>query len=101
MSKPRPRTVPLSPDDIDELDEAILDYFLEGRDEGNPWGKATPSEVYRSLDERGVLDELGNPVRQTVQNRITNLALATHLENKYDTGSYEFVSDPRDEDAEV
>lgn len=97
MSKPRPTTVPLTPDDIDELDAAILDYFLEGRDEGEPWGKATPSEVYRALDERGTLDELGNPVRQTVQNRIKNLALATHLENKYDTGSYEFVSDPRED----
>jgi len=97
MSKTHPRTVPLGPDDIDELDAAILDYFLEGRTEGEPWGKATPSEVYRALDERGTLDELGNPVRQTVQNRIKNLALASHLENKYDTGSYEFVSDPRED----
>jgi hypothetical protein len=98
MSKPRLSTVPLSADDIDDLDAAILDYFLEGQGEGQPWGKATPSEVYRALDERGTLDELGNPVRQTVQNRIKNLALAGHLRNKYDTGSYEFVSDPRDED---
>lgn len=89
-------SVTLSPDDVDALDSAILDYFLEGRDNGEPWGKATPSEVYRALDERGQLDDLGNPVRQTVQNRIQRLALAGHLENKYDTGSYEFVSDPRE-----
>jgi len=93
MAQAQPVT--LSPGDVDELDGAILDYFLEGRDDDEPWGKATPSEVYRALDERGWLDELGNPVRQTVQNRIQRLALAGHLENKYDTGSYEFISDPR------
>lgn len=93
MSQAQP--VPLSPDDVDELDSAILDYFLEGREAGDPWGKATPSEVYRALDERGQLSELGNPVRQTIQNRIQRLALAGHLENKYDTGSYAFLTDPR------
>ena len=90
------RHVALDADDLDELDAAILDYMLENRPT-EPWGKATPSEVYRALEERGTLDELGNPVRQTIQNRIARLALAGHLENKYDTGSYEFVSDPRDE----
>ena len=88
--------MPLSPDAIDELDSAILDYYLEGRPT-DPWGKATPTEVYRALDERGVLSDLGNPVRQTIQNRIQRLALAGHLDNKYDTGCYEFVSDPRDD----
>lgn len=88
--------VPLSSADIDDLDEAILDYFIEGRPD-EPWGKATPTEVYRALDQRGTLAELGNPVRQTVQNRIQRLALAGHLENKFDSGSYEFVADPRDE----
>jgi hypothetical protein len=86
--------VPLSPDAIDELDSAILDYFLEGQPD-EPWGKATPTEVYRALGERGTLSNLGNPVRQTIQNRIQRLALAGHLENKYDSGSYELVSDPR------
>lgn len=94
MSKPE--TVPLSADDVDDLDAAILDYFT-ARDGDEPWGKATPSEVYRALDEQGILDEVGNPVRQTVQNRIQRLSLAGHLENKYDTGCYEFVSDPRDD----
>lgn len=88
--------VPLDADDLDGLDEAILDYFVEHRGSERPWGKATPSEVYRALDERGTLEELGDPVRQTIQNRIQNLALAGHLENKYDTGSYELISDPRD-----
>jgi len=86
----------LSSADIDDLDEAILDYFIEGRPE-EPWGKATPTEVYRALDKRGTLAEVGTPVRQTVQNRIQRLALAGHLKNKFDCGSYELVADPRDE----
>lgn len=90
--------VPLEPDDLDALDHAILDYLLEGRPEEKPWGKATPTEVYRALDERGKLDDLGRPVRQTVQNRIQRMALAGHLENKYDSGCYEFINDPREPD---
>lgn len=86
--------MPLDPEDIDKLDAAILDYFLEGKPD-SPWGKATPTEVYRALSERNQLDELGDPVRQTLQNRIQRLALAGHLENRFDTGNYMFVSDPR------
>ncbi len=93
------QVVALDPDDLDDLDVAILEYFLDGRP-SEPWGKATPSEVYRALDDRGTLAELGDPVRQTVQNRIQRLALAGHLENKYDTGSYEFISDPRETERE-
>jgi hypothetical protein len=94
MSTTKP--VPLTSADIDDLDAEILNYFIEGRPD-EPWGKATPTEVYRALDKRGALKELGNPVRQTVQNRIQRLALAGHLQNKFDTGSYEFIADPRDE----
>ena len=86
--------MPFCPDDLDDLDHAILDYFLEGHPD-SPWGKATPTEVYRALDNRGTLTELGNPVRQTVQNRIQRLELADHLENKYGSGCYELISDPR------
>lgn len=95
MSKTQPENVSLPPEKIDELYAAILDYFHEGREDCHPWGKATPTEIYRALDDRGTLDDLGNPVRQTVQNRIERLALAGHLENKYDSGSYELISDPR------
>lgn len=87
--------MPLNSDDLDNLDHAIIDYFLEGRP-SDPWGKATPTEIYRALSDRGELEKLGNPVRQTLQNRIQRLALAGHLDNKYDSGCYEFVSDPRD-----
>lgn len=85
----------LSPDEIDDLDSAILDYFLKGRDEGKPWGKATPTEVYRALQQNEELSEFGNPVRQTIQARIQRLTWAGHLDNKFETGSYEFVDDPR------
>lgn len=87
----------LDPDELDALDEAILDYFVEGRDTDEPWGKATPTEVYRALDDRGILDRLNNPVRVTVQNRIQRLAVGDHLDNVYDTGCYRFVDDPRED----
>jgi hypothetical protein len=89
--------MPLDSDKIDELDAAILDYFLAGKP-NSPWGKATPTEVYRALDANGQLDKLGNPVRQTVQNRIQRLSLAGHLENKFYSGCYMFISDPRQSD---
>lgn len=88
--------VALNSDEIDALDEAILDYFLEGKDEGEPWGKATPTEVLRALESEGRHTELGSPVRQTIQNRIQRLSYAGHLENVHNTGCYRFVSDPRD-----
>ena len=84
--------MPLSTDDIDELDSAILNR--------EPWGKATPSEIFRALEEQGTLVDLGEPVRQTIQNRIQRLALAGHLENKYDSGCYQFRSDPRERSEE-
>lgn len=89
-------TVPLEPDDLDDLDHLILEYFLEGRGQGQPWGKATPTEVYRALDERGDLDAVGNPVRQTVQHRINRLEVGGHLENRHDSGCYQFIQDPRE-----
>lgn len=58
-------------------------------------GKGDPSELYRGIEERGVLEDVRNPVKQTVQNRIQRLASAGHLENKYKIGCYDLVSDPR------
>lgn len=86
-------SVPLSANDLDELDRAILDYLQEGRDESGPWGIATPIIVRTALKERG----MDVPVRQTVNNRMVRLALAGHLENRFDKGEYVFVSDPRDD----
>lgn len=85
--------VALSAEDLDELDRAILDYLKEGRDECGPWGMATPIVARTALEHRGV----DVPVRQTVNNRMTRLALAGHLENRFDKGVYVFVSDPRED----
>jgi len=86
--------VPLDADDLDELDRTILDYLQEGRGEGVPWGIGTPAVVRTALSERG-FDEDELPVRQTINNRMKDMALAGHLENRFDKGEYVFRSDPR------
>lgn len=79
-------------DDLDDLDRAILDCLLEGRDEDKPWGVATPTVVRAALDDRG----FDVPKRQTINNRMKRMELAGHLDNRYDKGEYVFVSDPRE-----
>ena len=79
-------------DDLDALDEAILDYLLEGRGEGEPWGVATPAVARAAVRERG----MSVPSRQTVNNRMKRMELAGHLENRFGKGEYVFVNDPRD-----
>ena len=79
-------------DDLDALDEAILDYLLEGRDEGGPWGVATPAVARAALREQG----MSVPSRQTVNNRMKRMELAGHLENRFGKGEYVFVEDPRE-----
>ncbi|NUC75035.1 MarR family transcriptional regulator [Haloterrigena sp. SYSU A558-1] len=86
--------VPLEADDLDSLDRAILDYLQEGRDEGEPWGIATPAVVRAALEDGDFGDV---PVRQTINNRMRKLELAGHLRNRHDKGEYVFVSDPRDD----
>lgn len=86
--------VALDAGDLDDLDEAILDFIQEGRYEGEPWGVATPAVVREALQERGFEDV---PVRQTINNRMRKLELAGHLENRFGKGEYEFRSDPRQE----
>ena len=88
--------VALETGDLDKLDRLILDHFLIGREAGEPWGKATPTEVRRALRDRGELAGVGDPVKQTIHNRMQRLELAGHLENRYDTGLYQLVSDPRE-----
>lgn len=88
-----PDHVPLEPEDLDSLDRAILDFLLEGRDQDRPWGIATPTVVLAALEERG----FDVPTRQTINNRMKDMALAGHLENRYDKGEYVLVDDPRDE----
>lgn len=81
-------------DDLDALDRAILDYLKEGRtEEGQPWGIASPALVRAALVDRGV----DVPARQTINNRMKRMELAGHLRNLHGKGTYEFVSDPREE----
>jgi len=88
-------TVPLDSEDLDELDVAILDVLKEGRDDGRPWGIATPAVVLAALEDQGYTDL---PVRQTINNRMARLELAGHLDNRFDKGEYVFVDDPRERD---
>lgn len=87
--------VPVDPDDLDDLDRAILSYLEEGRSDGHPWGIATPAVVRAALQERGFGDV---PVRQTINNRMKRLELAGHLDNRFGKGEYVLVDDPREAD---
>lgn len=88
-------TVPLDPEDLDWLDEAILDYLRRGQYSGEPWGIATPAVVRAHL-----VEELNDtiPTRQTINNRMRKLEIAGHLKNRFDKGEYELISDPRYDD---
>lgn len=77
----------LTPDKLNDLDRAILDYIKED-------GRATPRVIQKALKARG--KEPG--VRQNVNSRLTRLAEHGHLNNVYDAGLYELVADPRDLD---
>jgi len=88
--------MPLDADDLDELDRAILDYLQDGREAGEPWGIATPAVVRAALKD-GDWTEQRLPVRQTINNRMKDMALAGHLENRFGKGEYVFLSDPRSE----
>lgn len=85
----------LDPSDLDALDNLILDEFLAGRDDGEPWGRCTPTQIKRELESKDKLDAVGNPVRQTFHNRVQRLSLAGHLDNLHDTGLYQLTDDPR------
>ena len=82
--------------DLDNLDEAILNYLLRGREDNNPWGIGTPAVIRAELKDQG----LNVPSRQTVNNRLVRMELAGHLENIQDKGEYRFVNDPREDNEE-
>lgn len=76
----------LSPDDLNEWDELILDYL---RDEG----RATPSLLVEEFIHRGEIEDVS---RQWVNSRLKRLEEHGHVRNLHETGVYEFVSDPRE-----
>ena len=85
----------MDPDELDDLDRAILDILKEGRGGDDPWGIATPNVVREELLDRGYD---GLPVRQTINKRMRNLQHADHLKNLHGQGVYKFLSDPREQD---
>lgn len=75
--------------DPTDKDEAVLDAFKDGREEGRPWGRANP----RWLVENTPLSK-GN-----VEYSLRNLTSAGWIESVAH-GQYEFVEDPREENTE-
>ena len=72
--------VVLEPDDLNALDEEIIDYLANE-------GRASPTLFMRAEDI--------DTSRQWVSSRFTRLAEHGHIRELYDTGVYEFASDPR------
>lgn len=75
----------LSPTDLNDLDEEILDRLREGR--------ATPTLIKRLLERDGTRKEVS---RQYVNQRLKRLSEHGHVSNILETGVYELVNDPRE-----
>lgn len=71
--------------ELKEIDEKILDHLKEGREEGRPWGRNTPTNIADDVDSS----------RQWVTTRLQMMESADLVEN-IGGGVYEFVQDPRD-----
>jgi hypothetical protein len=74
--------------ELNEREEKILSLVVEGRDEGEPWGRVNPKYISERLDIP----------RQYANNALGDLVTAGWL-CKPATGLYEFVEDPREADA--
>lgn len=74
----------LSPTDLNDLDNEILDCLQEGR--------ATPTLIKRLLERKGTREAVS---RQYVNQRLKRLTEHGHVDNILDTGVYELVNDPR------
>ncbi|MFC4549366.1 MULTISPECIES: hypothetical protein [Halorussus] len=85
MSKSNSPAVTLSPDQLNDLDRALLDLLVEGR--------LTPTLARKQLDERGLADVS----RQYINRRLKRLAEHEHIGNLLGTGVYELVEDPRED----
>lgn len=86
MSNSNRPAVTLSPGQLNDLDQTLLDLSHEGR--------ITPTLARKQLAERGLADVS----RQYVNRRLKRLAEHEHIENLLDTGVYELTDDPRGED---
>jgi len=76
----------LCPGDLNQMDQQLLEYLADGR--------VTPAYARARLDSDGV----GEYSRGYVQQRLSRLAEHSHATNLYETGLYELVDDPREDD---
>lgn len=70
----------------DDLQEEILDVLKQGREVGEPWGRANPKYVTEQTGER----------RQYVNRALSGLVDAGWIRQPV-RGLYEFVDDPREQ----
>ena len=77
--------MPLTEDQLNDLDDKILNVLSDGR--------ATPTLLKKMFEEEGT-----EVSRQYVNQRLKRLSEHDHIENLFDTGVYELVTDPREED---
>lgn len=73
----------LAPDDLNDLDRRILDFLRED-------GRASPTYFKRAVD----VDQS----RQYISSRFVRLAEHDYVEDRFDTGIYDYVADPREAD---
>ncbi|WP_436933709.1 hypothetical protein [Halovenus marina] len=76
----------LNPGDLNEMDRQLLAYLSDGR--------VTPAYARARLDD----EDVGDYSRGYVQQRLARLVEHSHATNLYDTGLYELVDDPREDD---
>lgn len=76
----------LDEDDLREIDEVILDYLQEGR--------VTPAYCRDRILDDDVRDEITSTY---CGQRLGRLEEHGHVNNLYDTGLYQLISDPREE----
>lgn len=74
----------LSPNDLREIDQTLLDYLTEGR--------VTPVYCKKRLEEEGQEYSRGY-----VRDRLARFVEHDHAQNLMDVGLYELTEDPRDD----
>ena len=74
--------MPLAEDELNDLDNRILDALANGR--------ATPTLLKKIFEKDGI-----DVSRQYINQRMKRLSEHGHIDNLFDTGVYELISDPR------
>jgi len=74
--------MPLEEDELNDLDDRILDALANGR--------ATPTLLKKIFEKDGT-----DVSRQYINQRMKRLSEHDHIDNLFDTGVYELISDPR------